>query len=228
VLDALVQAGPRFLRPAHRSLWFHLPVRSRQWVALGLNLGWMAHFTTLGTHLHYFSYIAGQTWPGTFANNLPFAISILGPMLGGCVQNAAEEKLIANNPGKFPPRWGTYLKQARRKWRAEGKQSSFFSYVKAELQQFKADADAYKLDKQKSEGGLKKAAALTGIISSKQSHTPSKHSPTAKPPPEGGAGGAGASASPATTVSASSSPSRSTPGSPETQLWRPNGVAYDA
>lgn len=193
-------------------MWFHLPVRSRRWIAVLLNLGWIAHFTTLGCHLYYYTYAQGNSWPGKsdrrhcrsgraarrtnppfggccfavagiLANNLPFAFSILAPMAGGIIQGVAEDHVIRKDPSRFPPRWLSYLKSARRKWIEQGRKGSFIAYVRAELGQFKEDSAFFKQLATKN-GVRVSSYALTGIApASPNSPTksPSSASPSTSP-----------------------------------------------
>ena len=76
------------------ALWFNIPLRTRRTIAACLNLAYALHFFTFGMHCIYRSYIAGQTWPGAFWQNLPFVLSISMAVTGGVLQGKAEAALI--------------------------------------------------------------------------------------------------------------------------------------
>jgi hypothetical protein len=56
-------AGVDFYGRPTDVLWFNIERRVRKRIAIGLNLAWICHFTSLTTHLVWPEYIQGQTWP---------------------------------------------------------------------------------------------------------------------------------------------------------------------
>ena len=98
------------------AMWFNLSIRSRRWIALWLNLAYVFHFVCLMEHIVYQSFLEGQTWPGGFAQNLPFVLSIAAAITGGVLQGRAEEQLIRSRPECYPPRPVVYFKTAALKW----------------------------------------------------------------------------------------------------------------
>ena len=149
------------------ALWFHLEVRTRRWIAFWLNLAWVSHFVCLATQLHYWSYMANQTMPGVLATMLPFGMSILAQVVGGCVQSNAETALIKAHPGKFPPRIGDYVKAAWAKYVDERKEkgeyiniSGFIAQLRAEVGQLKRDELAWRSEHRTHHHNF----ALTGVI----------------------------------------------------------------
>ena len=87
-------AGCDFYGRPTNAMWFNLPVRTRRWIALWLNLAYIMHFVCLMEHIVYQSFLEGQTWPGGFAQNLPFVLSMIAAMTGGILQSKAEDALI--------------------------------------------------------------------------------------------------------------------------------------
>ena len=168
------EPGLDFYGRPTEALWFHLPVSSRRWIAALLNLGWIAHFTTVGTHSYFWTYVQLQTWPGTLANNLPFALSVLGPALAGVIQGKAEDRVCEEQPTRFPPKWSTYMKAARAKWRAAGRKGSFLAFVREELQHFKDDVKGYQAERPQH-----KTTAFSGIVSAVSSKSKLNLSPGA-------------------------------------------------
>ena len=112
--------------------------RRRRTIAVLLNLAYALHFLTLAMHAVYGSFIEGQTWPGAFAQNSPFLLSIATAIAGGVLQGKAEDALIAGNPDVYPPRPAAYLKHALRAWwHSEEKGLTLSRAVRKELQSFR-------------------------------------------------------------------------------------------
>ena len=102
-----------------KALWFWIATATRRWLAVLLNLAWVFHFVCLAMHFVWPTYIEGQTWPGVFAQNLPFVLSIACQVAAGIIQGRAEKQLLADYPDKFPPRLTTMMKGAYRRWKAD-------------------------------------------------------------------------------------------------------------
>ena len=137
----LVAEGLDFYGRPTGAMWFHIPVRTRRYVAILLNLAWVAHFVCLAMHAVYVEYIDSQTWPGAFAQNLPFALSIIFMVMAGVAQGKAENKLVAERPDEFPPGALKYLKDGFRKWRSGEARGSLVSVLRREMAQFEATSN---------------------------------------------------------------------------------------
>ena len=70
-------------------------------------------------HVVWFTYLAGQTWPGAFLQNFPLLMQLPGQIAASTLQGKAEKKCREDNPGRFPPAFEDYLKQAYKRWRDE-------------------------------------------------------------------------------------------------------------
>lgn len=57
------EVGVEFYGRPTEALWFHLPRHLRRNVAICLNIGWVAHYASLGAHIYYWKYWDTQTWP---------------------------------------------------------------------------------------------------------------------------------------------------------------------
>jgi hypothetical protein len=64
-------AGVDFYGRPTDVLWFNIERRVRKRIAIGLNLAWICHFTSLTTHLVWPEYIQGQTWPAGASTHQP-------------------------------------------------------------------------------------------------------------------------------------------------------------
>jgi len=113
------EAGMDFYGRPTNELWFNLPKTTRRRIAVLLNVAYIAHFASLTMQLVYQSYVEGQTWPGAFAQNLPFVVSVMCAVAGGVLQSNAEDKLLKERPDLYPPRFGDVVKAAWRKYRAQ-------------------------------------------------------------------------------------------------------------
>jgi hypothetical protein len=107
------QVGVDFYGRPTEALWFHLPMRTRKIVAWCLNIGYVAHYVSLGTHIYYWEYWDTQGMPGAPAVNIPFIISIVAPIIGAQFQGAAEKAVMKANPKRFPPTFDEYLAKAK-------------------------------------------------------------------------------------------------------------------
>lgn len=112
-------AGVDFYGRRTDQLWFNLPRSTRRYVAVLLNVAWVSHFASLGMHVLYPSYVEGRTWPGAFAQNVPFVLSLGTALAGAVLQSNAEEVLLRERPDLYPPRLGTILKAAWGRYRAQ-------------------------------------------------------------------------------------------------------------
>jgi hypothetical protein len=84
------QVGVDFYGRPTEALWFHLPMHTRKIVAWCLNIGYVAHYVSLGTHIYYWEYWDTQGMPGAPAVNIPFIISIVVPIIGAQFQGGDE------------------------------------------------------------------------------------------------------------------------------------------
>ena len=158
------RVGRDFYGRPTQSLWFNLPVGRRRAIALLLNLAWFLHFVCLVMHQVYVSYVEGQTWPGAFAQNLPFVLSIGCAIAGGVLQDKAESAVMAAKPEIYPPRPASFLglgltrwwKQRRRDGEARGE--SLANILQVEFTKMRAETARLK-----SARGFKWASSLTGI-----------------------------------------------------------------
>ena len=156
--------GRDFYGRPTQSLWFNLPVGRRRTIALLLNLAWILHFVCLLMHQVYVSYVEGQTWPGAFAQNLPFVLSIGCAIAGGVLQGKAEAALMAAKPEIYPPRPASFLSSALARWwkqrrrDGEARGESLAGILRAEFAKMRAETARLK-----SARGFKWASSLTGI-----------------------------------------------------------------
>lgn len=132
--------GRDFYGRPTEALWFHIPKRQRRKIAVLLNAAWLFHFASLAAHIVYSGYIEGQTWPGSFAQNLPFGVSIASQVWAGVVQGKEETKLRKKFPDKFPPKLSTFLLEAYKLWRRKEVVGSFFSILRGEYLEYKQEA----------------------------------------------------------------------------------------
>lgn len=114
------------------TMWFNLPRSSRRSISALLNLACISHFVSQVSHLVYWTYVQGQTLPGSAAQNVPFAASIVAVVVAGVIQERSENALIAAHPELYPPRLGHYLRRAWRKWQCGGFRSSLLSILREE------------------------------------------------------------------------------------------------
>ena len=131
------ETGVDFYGRRTETLWFQLPVRDRRVISVLLNLAYILHYASQTTHLIYYTYVEGQTWPGAFAQNAPFITSIVCAVAAGIVQEKAEDKVMTANPAVYPPRLGTFLNKAWGKWRSGLSQGGLVGALRHELKEYK-------------------------------------------------------------------------------------------
>jgi len=133
-------AGVDFYGRPTDALWFNIERRVRKRIAIGLNLAWICHFAALYTHLRWPEYIH-IAWPYLLWHYLPLLLSISFQVSAARKQSTAEDRLIADNPERFPPRPMHYVMLGYRKWR-KGKSSglSLLASVRNELKELKTEA----------------------------------------------------------------------------------------
>jgi len=100
------------------ALWFNLSKATRRKISLGLNLAWMCHFAALATHIVWPEYIEGTTWPHVLYHNLPEVLSLFFQISAASAQYRAEDRLIEEEPERFPPKPLTLVLSGWRKWRS--------------------------------------------------------------------------------------------------------------
>ena len=171
------QVGVDFYGRPTEALWFHLPVHTRKIVAWCLNIGYVAHYVSLGIHIYYWEYWDTQGMPGAPAVNIPFIISIVVPIIGAQFQGAAEKAVIKANPKRFPPTFDEYLAKARADYAEDlrtGKATrlgcgfGFLNHVrKAQAQMKKAQVEFEALS------GIK-SSNMAGIVVTKAKSLPPK------------------------------------------------------
>ena len=168
--DVANKVGVDFYGRASESLWFHLPQRKRAIVASLLVLSLGAQTLMIIFHLTWLSYLAGQTWPGAFLQNIWIPLQIGGQVGAQIVQGKEEAKLREQYPGRFPPAMDKYLKQAYNRWLDAhgGKrgallcgEGAFLQFVRAEMADF-----------QKESAKFGKVGALSGIQAEAIDDTP--------------------------------------------------------
>ena len=182
------QVGVDFYGRPTEALWFHLPVHTRKIVAWCLNIGYVAHYVSLGTHIYYWEYWDTQGMPGAPAVNIPFIISIVVPIIGAQFQGAAEKTVMKANPKRFPPTFDEYLAKARADYAEDlrtGKATrlgcglGFLKHVLKSQEQMKKDQEEFE-----TLSGVK-SSKMSGIMLSKDSKSPSPKTvvvPNAPPP----------------------------------------------
>jgi hypothetical protein len=155
------ETGVDFYGRRTETLWFQLPVRDRRVISVLLNLAYILHYASQTTHLIYYTYVEGQTWPGAFAQNAPFISSIVCAVAAGIVQEKAEDKVMAANPKVYPPRLGTFLNKAWGKWRSGLAQGGLVGALRHELKEYKISCAAARARTGLGTGGM--VAGLTGF-----------------------------------------------------------------
>jgi hypothetical protein len=155
------ETGVDFYGRRTETLWFQLPVRDRRVISVLLNLAYILHYASQTTHLIYYTYVEGQTWPGAFAQNAPFISSIVCAVAAGIVQEKAEDKVMAANPKVYPPRLGTFLNKAWEKWRSGLAQGGLVGALRHELKEYKISCAAARARTGLGTGGM--VAGLTGF-----------------------------------------------------------------
>lgn len=97
--------------------WFHIPRPARIRIAVFFNLSWVCHFGSLGGHLAFPYYFESRHVGPALAQNVPFVLSILFQIIGGCLQSA-EENAVDKARGKVsPPSPMGFLAAAWAEWR---------------------------------------------------------------------------------------------------------------
>ena len=182
------QVGVDFYGRPTEALWFHLPVHTRKIVAWCLNIGYVAHYVSLGTHIYYWEYWDTQGMPGAPAVNIPFIISIVVPIIGAQFQGAAEKTVMKANPKRFPPTFDEYLAKAKADYAEDlrtGKATrlgcglGFLKHVLKAQEQMKKDQLEFE-----TLSGIK-SSNMAGIMLTKDSESPSPKKvvvPNAPPP----------------------------------------------
>lgn len=131
------EAGLDFYGRPTDALWFNLPRATRRRISMALNLAWMSHFAALGTHIVWPEYIESTTWPHVLYQNLPEILSLFFQFTAARAQDRAEDRLIAADPQRFPPKPLTLVRQGWRKWRSGEEQGRLRDVIRA---QFSANA----------------------------------------------------------------------------------------
>ena len=145
------EVGVDFYGRPSESLWFNLPRSTRSLVAALLLFSLVAQTIALVFHLTWLSYLAGQTFPGALLQNVWVPLQLGAQIAASNVQAKAEARARLAHPGRFAPTIGTYIKQAFTRWRAAVKESgkrsmlccgesSFVSFVLAEVREFNKEA----------------------------------------------------------------------------------------
>ena len=106
------EPGQDFYGRATEALWFHIPRRPRGVVTFCLLASTFCHYTMQTFRLLFHDYEGLTSTAGNVLVNVPFALSILLAVAGGIVQGNAEKRLIAANPGRWPPGVGKVAKDA--------------------------------------------------------------------------------------------------------------------
>lgn len=119
-------------RPTN-ALWFHLTVRTRQHISLGLNLAWVFHFVALATHLLFAEYIDSQYFPGVLYRNLPMVLSMLLQIGAATAQDKAERVLIRQYPDRFPPKPLDLVLAGWRKWHSGQEQGRLIDVIRKQF-----------------------------------------------------------------------------------------------
>jgi len=198
--------GVEFYGRPTEALWFHLPRHLRRNVAICLNIGWVAHYASLGAHIYYWKYWDTQTWPGALAVNLPFVTSILFPIIGGIIQGKAENKVMEANPKRFPPSVGKYVRSAWAKYQEELRQGrpsgpgqacgvccalfvcnkDFVKHLRAELQEMRKEQAEYEemcgFEQKNMAGIIRQTDAESSTRKTTRSSTQGKTPPSSRTP----------------------------------------------
>ena len=144
-------------------------------------------------HEVYWSFLDGQTWPGAFAENFPFLLSITCAIAGGVMQGKAESRLMAANPELYPPRPSAFVLSAFSRWRKQrrdergARKESLLRVLRTEFAALRSETRRFK-----QVHGFKWASNLTGIdrsscssrsFVSSPARTPSSFAETTSVPP---------------------------------------------
>lgn len=177
MMDDELKLGCDFYGRPTEALWFHLPRPSRKRITVLLNLAWATHFISQISHLVYWTHSAGQEVRGMLAQNIPFVTSIVSGVAAGVIQGSAEKKVMAEHPGRFPPKYDVWVKAALKdavgRYRDEtahqgGRLGCCFCCSRAFLRLLHAEAreEKAKFDEEQSRRGAVgqgKGHGLTGI-----------------------------------------------------------------
>ena len=147
------QVGVDFYGRPSESLWFHLPRSTRSLVASLLLFSLIAQTCAVIFHLMWFSYLAGQTFPGALLQNIWIPLQLGTQIAASNVQSKAEKGAREAYPGRFPPALDEYLKAAFTRWRADVKERggrsvlccccgdrSFLAFLVAEMNEFNKES----------------------------------------------------------------------------------------
>jgi len=162
--------GVDFYGRPTETMWFQLPAADRKKISVLLNVAYIAHFASQASHIIFYTYVEGQTWPGAFAQNVPFVASIAATVAAGIMQEHAENVQIAAHPDIYPPRLGVFVKAAWRKWRRGEVKGSLLAILRKELAHYKIRCAHAKSQGLEAKGGGM-IAGLTGY--SKEAISPS-------------------------------------------------------
>uniref|UniRef100_A0A7S1D2U5 Uncharacterized protein n=1 Tax=Cyclophora tenuis TaxID=216820 RepID=A0A7S1D2U5_CYCTE len=86
-----------------KDIWFHVPLRNRQYIVVILLLNCLTQFANQGTRIVYSTFDKQNTSPGNIWTNVFFASSMICAAVAGIWQGLEEDKQRKANPNKFPP-----------------------------------------------------------------------------------------------------------------------------
>jgi len=127
-------------------MWFHLPIRSRQWISSLMLFALLVQIPDAICHSYWYSYLMTQAWPGGLVTNVWLGVQLLCQISASNIQNRAEARVRKADPKRFPPVLTSYLGEAWRRWREETPEGqrpicsgkfSFIAFVRAELKNYK-------------------------------------------------------------------------------------------
>lgn len=158
-------------------MWFHLPLQSRQRIAMLNLVALLLQIPDCLFHACVFwEYLEIQIWPGMVLTNLPLVGQLTMQLAAAYLQARAENRVRLAQPDRFAPKLGTYLSRAYREWaalhsagsRLHGRcwlddvccgNNSFVHFVRLQLRHLKAKQKEYQ------EQYGRQVTSLTGIDS---------------------------------------------------------------
>jgi len=141
--------------------WFHLSVRDRKIIAIGLNLGWVLHWIQQVARWIWSSHEASNLLGPAILINSTFAGSIIFPALAGSRQNKVQKKLASEKPDMFPQTIAAHLGVAIRDWRTGNAPEGLVKRIRHEFSEHQREvtrkdptkrANFYERQKKKSDG----------------------------------------------------------------------------
>jgi len=151
------ERGVDFYGRPTKSLWFHLTLRWQRWVSSLLLFAFFVQIPDAASHVMFWSYLSIQTWPGVLVTNIWLALQVSSQIAASVLLSRAENEVRTQSPGKFPPAFTSYIREAYKTWREMHRgehvhrcglpiccgKDSFYTFVMDELKVFEQDQKKY-------------------------------------------------------------------------------------